>query len=261
VYTASDNSRYEDSITVYAQDFSQTQTESVTQSAAEEENVTETVKTTVQETEEGTEESTETESTSSDDEEGTVWEKLVENVTEHLWIWIAGASAVVALIGVVIVLLIVKRRKKKRQAVSGGSGDVLPVYANDSTGAVQNTYAPQPGMQKTPQNATQNMPTKTQIIILKTVGYEQVEHRIELSEGVEVTIGRNRKADIVLDPEDKKLSGIHCSFKLENGKIVVCDKGSTNGTFVNGIPIQQMGRVAVHTGETIRMGSYEYRIC
>lgn len=258
VYTAPDNSRYEDSITVYAQDFSQTQTESVTQSATEEENVTETVKTTVQETEEDTEESAETESTGSDDEEGTVWEKLVENVTEHLWIWIAGASAVVVLIGVTIVLLIMKRRKRKRQAVSE---DILPVNVNDSTGAVQNTYAPQPGMQKMLQNAAQNMPPKTQVIILKAVGYEQVEHRIELSEGVEVTIGRNHKADIVLDPEDKKLSSIHCSFKLENGKIVACDKGSTNGTFVNGIPIQQMGRVVVHTGETIRMGSYEYRIC
>lgn len=263
VYTASDNSRYEDSIVVYAEDFLWTEEESETQTAAEEETVTEPMQTTVQETEEAAETQT-VDSDDEKDEEDTVWEKLVANIKEHLWIWIAGVSAAVLLIGVLIVLFVVKRKKRKRQAESGKNEDSLPGYGNDSAGAAQNFDSLQPGMQNITQNAAQNTTqfarNKTRTLVLKAVGYEQIEHRIELPEGVEVTIGRNSKADIVLDPEDKKLSGVHCAMKLEDGKIVVCDKDSMNGTFVNGILIKQMGKVVIHEGETIRMGSYEYRI-
>lgn len=265
VYTASDNSRYEDSIAVYAEDFLRTEEESETQTAIEEETVTEPAQTTVQEMEEAAEMETEiVGSDDEEDEEDTVWEKLMANIKEHLWIWIVGASAVVLLIGVLIVLFVVKCKKRKRQAESGKNEDSLPGYGNDSAGAAQNFDSLQPGMQNITQNAaqttTQFARNRTRTLVLKAVGYEQIEHRIELPEGVEVTIGRNSKADIVLDPEDKKLSGIHCAMKLEDGKIFVYDKDSMNGTFVNGIPIKQMGRVVIHEGETIRMGSYEYRI-
>ena len=92
------------------------------------------------------------------------------------------------------------------------------------------------------------------------IGYSDIVRTIRLEQGRKVTVGRNDKADVILDREDKKLSGIQCGMLWEDGKLYVWDMDSTNGTFVNGVPIKSMGRVVVHDGETIRVGSYEYRV-
>ena len=96
--------------------------------------------------------------------------------------------------------------------------------------------------------------------IVTAVGYEQIVHMLVLEKNKEVTVGRDKRAEIVLDGEDRRLSGVHCRLRWDGEKIYVWDMGSTNGTFVNGVPISQLGKVAVHEGETIRIGSYEYRI-
>lgn len=97
-------------------------------------------------------------------------------------------------------------------------------------------------------------------VSLTAIGYEGIRHRMTLQEGREVTVGRTNKADIVLMEDDRKLSGVHCGIRYEKGKIYVRDAGSANGTYVNGVSIRQMGRVVVHKGDTLRIGSYEYRI-
>lgn len=251
VYTASDNSRYEDGITVYAEDF--TQVEEVT---AEE---TTTEETTVQET--TVEESTVEESTIDDPDDQSIWDKLVANMKEYMWYWIAGAVAVIVAV-IIIIVIVIKRIKRKKQQLSEAKNAAYSTGQGAGTSANANilepTDTPQLGLpqEKSAQKASQNVTT----LVLKAIGYENIERRIELPEGVEITVGRSGKADIILDSNDPKLSGIHCAMKSENGKIYVRDMDSKNGTFVNGIPIKQMGRVAVHKGETIRMGSYEYRI-
>ena len=73
-------------------------------------------------------------------------------------------------------------------------------------------------------------------------------------------MGRTAKADIILDAEDRRLSGCHCSVICTGGVLTVKDLASTNGTFVNGVPIRQLGPTLVPSGATIRMGSYEYRV-
>ena len=103
------------------------------------------------------------------------------------------------------------------------------------------------------------LPKQTEFYLC-AVGYRDVVHKITLEEGKDTTIGRNAKADIVLDPKDNKLSGRHCRMKWEDGKLYIWDENSTNGTFVNGVPIKTMGRVRLKEGETVRIGSYEYRV-
>ena len=73
-------------------------------------------------------------------------------------------------------------------------------------------------------------------------------------------MGRTAKASILLDAEDRRLSSRHCSVICADGVLTVKDLDSTNGTFVNGIPIRQLGPTLVPSGATIRMGSYEYRV-
>jgi len=83
----------------------------------------------------------------------------------------------------------------------------------------------------------------------KTIKFEKIELRphliilypqtqfkqIPLSKGT-VTLGRGQDADIRLD--DELVSRRHCSVTFDGIHVTVTDLGSTNGTFVDGQPIQ-----------------------
>lgn len=101
---------------------------------------------------------------------------------------------------------------------------------------------------------------ETVTLQFNAVGYEHISRTLTLETGREYTVGRSQKADLIFDSDDKKISAVHCSVKWMGDKLYVKDQNSTNGTFVNGVPIKQVGRVAVHRGDTIRIGTYEYRI-
>lgn len=61
-------------------------------------------------------------------------------------------------------------------------------------------------------------------------------HLFPLSEGTTL-LGRSQECDIVIN--DNRISRIHLKFKLEEGKAVIEDQNSTNGTFVNGEKIKR----------------------
>ncbi len=52
-----------------------------------------------------------------------------------------------------------------------------------------------------------------------------------------VYIGRSRSCDIRIN--DPIASGKHCHFRLVEGKVILTDLESTNGTFVNGQEIEK----------------------
>ncbi len=67
--------------------------------------------------------------------------------------------------------------------------------------------------------------------------------------GAEVTLGRDPASGICV--ADRSLSRTHCVLAFEGGGWVIRDLGSANGTFVNGIQIQQQ---ALRDGDQIRAG-------
>ncbi|MCC8082330.1 MAG: FHA domain-containing protein [Lachnospiraceae bacterium] len=94
---------------------------------------------------------------------------------------------------------------------------------------------------------------------LIALGVKQKEYTLELVQGCEMTIGRNDKAMIALDPQDRQLSSVHFMMYWDNGNVYVRDAGSTNGTFRNGVALGSR-RTIVRQGDTLRAGSYEYRV-
>lgn len=83
------------------------------------------------------------------------------------------------------------------------------------------------------------------------------EKSFELSLTDQITIGRSAsKASLPIS--DTALSGLHCSLLRKDGMVMIKDEGSTNGTFVNGVPIE--GNFELHQDDIILLGSYEYRI-
>ena len=74
-----------------------------------------------------------------------------------------------------------------------------------------------------------------------------------------VSFGRDiTKSDIALS-EDLSLSGRHCIFSFRGGSLYLEDANSTNGTFVNGVPVAEI--IRLHQDDVLLLGSYEYRIC
>lgn len=72
-------------------------------------------------------------------------------------------------------------------------------------------------------------------------------------ESDELTIGRERTADLVLD--DDKASRLHCRLTRQpNGDLELVDLGSTNGTRVDGARVG--GPVVLRGGEHIRIGRH-----
>jgi len=67
--------------------------------------------------------------------------------------------------------------------------------------------------------------------------------------GHSLTVGRDRKNDIVL--RDKSVSRHHACFSKNGENLVVTDKGSKNGTIVNGLRVES---VRLEDGDVIRIG-------
>ncbi len=91
---------------------------------------------------------------------------------------------------------------------------------------------------------------------LRIIGGEEGEQSIALGEGV-VQIGRARDNDIVLTGAEKGVSRLHAELRFENGRYVIVDLQSQNGTWVNG---RRVDRAEVPPGAEIALGEYRLRI-
>jgi pSer/pThr/pTyr-binding forkhead associated (FHA) protein len=74
------------------------------------------------------------------------------------------------------------------------------------------------------------------MIILELRVQSLVLKEYTLKKGDSLTIGRHRDNDIV--PKDKAVSNHHAIIEQKGEKLIVLDKVSRNGTFVNGIKVQ-----------------------
>ncbi len=75
--------------------------------------------------------------------------------------------------------------------------------------------------------------------------------RLELKPGAN-SLGRSNLNDLQLD--DPSVSSAHCQIVVENGNAVIKDLGSTNGTYLGGVPVQAG---ALQTGQAVRLGNLE----
>jgi pSer/pThr/pTyr-binding forkhead associated (FHA) protein len=66
-------------------------------------------------------------------------------------------------------------------------------------------------------------------------------------------LGRTPESDVVLS--DSKVSRAHCRIELVNGAVTATDLNSTNGTLLDGRPIDRAARLG--HGAVLRIGPYE----
>jgi S1-C subfamily serine protease len=78
--------------------------------------------------------------------------------------------------------------------------------------------------------------------------------RVVLQEGQRLRLGRSPDTDIKFsDTLDDAVSGTHAELSLQQGRLYVEDKRSSNGTFVNGEPCPPFQPIAVPDGARIRL--------
>jgi hypothetical protein len=68
-------------------------------------------------------------------------------------------------------------------------------------------------------------------------------------------LGRN--PDNNLHVAESSVSGFHCEIHVSERMILVKDLGSTNGTFIDGQPVQE---ALLQSGQVLRLGSLELRL-
>jgi len=73
---------------------------------------------------------------------------------------------------------------------------------------------------------------------------------VRLAEGRAVVVGRDPTAEISIS--DDSISRRHASFAVEDGGVTVTDLGSTNGTKLNGAPVE---KAAMSPGDEVTLGA------
>jgi len=86
-------------------------------------------------------------------------------------------------------------------------------------------------------------------LLIKTEGFEN--QTLELRPGVN-RVGRAPDCDFAID--HPTVSTIHCEFILSTDGVIFRDCNSTNGSFVNGDPIQE---ARLLPGQTVTLGNVE----
>ena len=71
------------------------------------------------------------------------------------------------------------------------------------------------------------------------------------------TVGRGDQNTLVI--HDSSLSSNHCEILLNGPEVIVCDLGSRNGTFVNGVKLSNQ-QCQLKSGQTVRFGAVEARL-
>jgi pSer/pThr/pTyr-binding forkhead associated (FHA) protein len=96
---------------------------------------------------------------------------------------------------------------------------------------------------------------RTFLASFTTNGVEN-ERTLNLTKGVRLSVGRTKENNLSID--DPSVSKIHASLTVnEEGKLVVADTGSTNGTFVASERISYGKAVIVGDGGSVKFGAVE----
>ena len=95
-----------------------------------------------------------------------------------------------------------------------------------------------------------SLPQPRATLILYT---DQGEHRIPITKSV-VNMGRGLNNDLIL--EDSRVSREHAQVRYRARRFWVSDLRSTNGTFVNGDPVQER---ELRNGDIVSLGGLELR--
>lgn len=173
---------------------------------------------------------------------------------------IAVGVFVLVLLAAVLILLTRKKAAEEEETREDYDGvGVEPVSYVPETTLAANGYSDTTASARAERvenrNASSRKKGKIQVTLFQVGPGKAVEHKFTIKD--RVTIGRDKDCQLSL-ADDTALSGRHCSLLYRDDNVYVRDEESTNGTFVNGVPI--VGEYRLECDDILLIGSFEYRI-
>lgn len=173
------------------------------------------------------------------------------------WVPVMVAIVIVVALLVAVAAVMLRARKKRKGAQDGEASDGQ-TRIEPSGGGHAGETGRTPGQQRPPAGGGSR--EKVFRVVLTAIGYEDKRLTFSLKKNCPSTLGRDKRADIILDGSDSKLSGLHCEMLWDGRQLYVRDRESTNGSFVNGVPIQAKSWMPLENSDTLRVGAFEYRV-
>ena len=91
------------------------------------------------------------------------------------------------------------------------------------------------------------------MFVLGPSNHEMEEHTLDISEGIDISVGREN-GDIIL--ANNRVSKRHARFVVKDSLLYIQDLNSTNGVYVNGIKIT--GSTVLHNMDSVRIEDYVF---
>lgn len=187
-------------------------------------------------------------------------ERIEEEEPGGNWLWIVIATAILLVLCAVLFVIIREKKRKALQEAAEKEQTAVDGEAEESRDIAAGTETEKEAPLPSP-SVLEERPLIPRVRVLFTaIGYEQVRFQLEIEKDRELTIGRDGRADLILNPNDKKLSGINSRIICSDHSMKVWDAGSMNGTAVNGVPLRGNAGAIIKDGQTLRVGDYEYRV-
>ncbi|MGC9320290.1 MAG: FHA domain-containing protein [Armatimonadota bacterium] len=149
----------------------------------------------------------------------------------------------------------VARSRPERLQRPEAAPEAATPSAAEATGA-EGRSAPQPPPEPLPKQPAREGPPAPRLVVIESDDEERPSGD-EVPLSAAVTVGRSEENSLRL--RDRFVSSRHALICLRDGRRILVDRGSTNGTFVNGervedeVELQDRDRVAM--GNTV----FEYR--
>ena len=198
----------------------------------------------------------------------------VEQKTPFPYFWVASFLVAGALLAVI--LYVISRSFREERRICPTCGKRLEAYQTicpDCTGAdtkqtqtptkVGEGTNPLPEEELIPVELLEKKPvseedlSKTYVLLLTPMLVvrkgKNLGQTFSLHRAFPVSMGRSRVNEIHLD--DVTVSGQHCRIIPENGKHVLYDLGSTNGTYVND---KRVNKAVLKEGDTVKVGETQF---
>jgi hypothetical protein len=152
--------------------------------------------------------------------------------------WMAAAALMLAAAAGLVLLL---RRRRPAAATPAPAGPDVTFRAGLAPTLLTRLHLPEDTLDKT-------ITLREQPVLMVTRGPGQGQ-RYELNQVSATSLGRARANDVVLP--DVAVSSPHCRIRPEEGRYVLHDLESTNGTFVND---KRVDRHALSEGDVVQIG-------
>lgn len=199
---------------------------------------------------------------------------IVGWIQEHLILVVSCAAAAVVIIVVIIVIVRSSTRKKREQArmemESKATDGISPMRESgsgvDTIFSTSDLNNPSDGLGPT-QCVSQGHSSTAPVVSAEGItvqmivkSHQDVSVSFTLVPHKQQILGRDDRADIIINADDYQLSGKHCLVEWDGNYLYIQDMGSTNGTVLNGISLKPDAWSRLNSGSILHMGSFDYQV-